>query len=293
VVRHIGTLGIILTMVALMAYGKINIDLPRRHKKSFLFFVSGIFLFLGLFTNFLWGNRYYIALILIGCVFSWHYYVKKLSITKVLTFSIASVSCLQGLRTLRFYLFSETVGRDVMSELPFWQEISLSLHLQEFDAMLLAIRDVGDRFDFRMGADFVNGLLSWVPRFLYPDKETFHIGGWLRQVYEPTTVNGWPPALPGAWYINFGSLGIFLGAVISGWVLAVFDAHYRTASSAWSAVMGIMLPLLMASGGISTGFPQQVFMTVFPLWVLCILVQKTPRVAISSKDARSRAIWRV
>ena len=145
----------------------------------------------------------------------------------------------------------------------------------------------GDKFDFRNGLDFINGLLSWIPRFLYPSKEAFDVGSWLRQVYDPTQVNGWPPSIPAAWYVNFGPIGILLGTMISGMAIATFDAHYRDTRTPWNATMGAMLTLLMAGSGIQTAFPQQIVLTLIPIWLLSIGLRATPQRIVLSRRSYS------
>ena len=242
-------------------------------------------------SNYLWANRYNIAISVVCMMITWHVYVRKLSFARVLILGGGFLAILQGLRAMRFIFFSDIVGRNVDPNFSFWQEISLSLHLSEFDAMMLALRDVGERFNFRYGADFYNGLLSWIPRSLLPSKESFHIGEWLRQAYDPSQVNGWPPSIPAAWYVNFGILGIPLGAMISGYLFATFDAHYGRRESAWNAVLGVMLVLMMTGGGLSMGFPQQIVLSLIPLWIIALLMRSLgrKRIVLFSSPTRRRS----
>lgn len=278
--RQFSTLGIVTSILILAHFAGRHPQtaLERRIRRRGLVFAGGLIL-IGFLNNYAWANRYNIAIALLGIGVMWNLHVRRITLVKALILGGIAIAALQSLRALRFDMFSEVMGRDVDPNFNFWQEISLSMHLQEFDAMLLAIRDVGDKFDFRNGADFINGLLSWIPRSLLPSKESYHIGEWLRRVYEPTQVNGWPPSLPGAWYINFGFLGLFLGTLISGVVLAIFDAHYRDRHSPWNVTMGVMLPLLMTSGGVSMGFPQQIVLTLIPIWILAIGLRTRSRKA--------------
>ncbi len=284
VLRQLSTIGIILSLLLIVHFAqKEHVEKNVRANRAGLYYGFALLL-VGLANNYAWANRYYIAIALLGLGLIWHLNIRRISFLRSIFLLGGVIAALQGLRTIRFALFSDVVGRDINPNFSFWREISLSMHFAEFDAMLLAIRDVGERFDFRAGKDFVNGLLSWIPRFLYPSKESFHIGEWLRQVYDPTKVNGWPPSLPGAWYVNFGLSGILLGTLISGVVLAVFDAHYRNRRSPWDATMGVMLPLLMTGGGVSMGFPQQIVLTLFPVWMISVGLRTVrPRIRIGRR----------
>jgi len=288
ILRQINTLGIVMSILVLAYFGgkTCATAAERKIRRRGLLF-AGTLLFIGFANNYAWANRYTIAIALLGTGVMWHLHVKRISFLKAGILGVSTFAALQSLRALRFAMFSDVVGRDVDPNFNFWTEISLSLHLQEFDAMLLAIRDVGEKFDFRHGQDFINGLLSWIPRFLYPSKEDFGLGQWLRQAYDPTQVNGWPPAIPAAWYVNFGSIGIILGALISAVVLATFDAHYRDTRNPWNATMGAMLTLLMAGSGIQTGFPQQIVLTLIPIWLLSIGLRATPQRIVFSRRSYS------
>lgn len=286
ILRQINTIGLVMSILVLAYFsGKTCTTVAERKIRRHGILFAASLLLLGFANNYAWANRYIIAIALLGTGVMWHLHVKRISLLKAGFLGMGVFAVLQSLRALRFSMFSDVAGRNVDPNFNFWTEISLSLHLQEFDAMLLAIRDVGERFDFREGQDFVNGFLSWIPRFLYPSKEPFDVGLWLRQAYDPTQVNGWPPSIPAAWYVNFGSIGVILGTLISGVVLAIFDAHYRDTRNPWNATMGAMLTLLMAGAGIQTGFPQQIVLTFIPIWLLSLGLRATPRrIAFSRQD---------
>ena len=217
-------------------------------------------------ANFMWGGRYNIALILLTAGIAWHWAIRPLRATEVCVSLLLGIGLLQALKALRWLLFNDVSGGEYVLDESIWRNLSTSLHMAEFDALMLALRDAGDRFDLRAGADFINGLLSWVPRSLYPEKETFHIGGWFRQIYQPAMKNGWPVTVIGAWYVNFGYIGVPLGAIISGIVVRVYDAVFSDPrGSAWHATIGTGLALFMLEGGVSTGFPQRIALLILPL----------------------------
>ena len=228
-------------------------------------------------TNYLWGNRYNIALMILASAAAYHFYVRPLRLRSLVLLSVLTVTGLEGLKVLRFALISEVVGRDVSNNFTFWHRISASFHFNQFDAMMLATRDVGDKFDFRHGQDALSGLLAWVPRAIYPDKETFHTGGWFRRVYEPQTRNGWPITVVGNWYINFGILGILFGAALSGAAVAIADQTLRTIRhDPWIAATGPVIAFQLFDGGINFNFLQSYILLVVPLalvaWVFRFVI---------------------
>ncbi|SOH95436.1 oligosaccharide repeat unit polymerase [Monaibacterium marinum] len=217
-------------------------------------------------VNYIWGNRYNIALMVVSSGIVWHYWVARLNIVKVVVYALLAMAALEALRNLRGELVSSATGRTFSTYSNPWLSLSTALHFVEFDALMLALRDTGHLFDFRHGQDFINGLLSWIPRSIYPEKETFNIGPWFRRVYQPQIINGWPVTTMGAWYVNFGYWGIFLGAALSGCVLRVFDMAFKgLREDPWKAVIGISLAIFMFEGGVNTGFPQKVFLLILPL----------------------------
>ena len=224
-------------------------------------------------ANFAWGNRYSITLIALGFLVGFHLYVRPLRILEVLGIGVLAVAGLQGLKLLRLALISEAVGADLAANENTWLSLSLSLHLVEFDALMLALRDAGSLFDFRWGADFYNGLVAFVPRFVLPSKETFHVGGWFRRIYEPWTVNGWPITTPGSWYVNFGPVGILLGGWVSGVVMRAYDEAFgRARLNAWHAAIGSSLAFFLFEAGVNTGFVQYYVLYAVPMFLASIWI---------------------
>lgn len=228
---------------------------------------------LAMIANFTWGNRYSIALVTLGLVATFHFYVRPFKLWEFIATGLAFALMMQSLKLLRLALISDVVGFDVTAETSFWLDISLSLHLAEFDAFLLAIRDAGTLFDYRMGQDFINGLLSWLPRSIWADKETFHIGGWFRRLYEPEKINGWPVTTPGSWYVNFGTLGIVVGGMVSGILVRAYDqAFSELRTNPWHAAVGPGLAFFLIEGGVNTGFPQFYVLYLVPLYIALVWI---------------------
>ncbi len=227
-------------------------------------------------VNYAWGNRFNIAVLTLAFGVSYHFYVAPLRPLKIIIISLLFLAALEGLKEIRNFMVSEVTGVRAGNDFDFWLRISASLHFVEFDAFLLALRDAGEAFEFRQGRDALNGLLAWVPRFIYPEKETFQVGGWFRRIYEPTKINGWPITVIGNWYINFGGVGMIFGAVLSGVVITAIDNAYRDLRvNPWSAGVGTVIPFQLLDGGANFGIIQAYVLLVVPLLLIAYVLKAT------------------
>lgn len=278
VVRQMSSIAILIAtfgmfFLAVDKPSSVSIPGNRKIPLEILFLMSCLIL-ANLATNFLWGNRYNIAVTGACILVGYHFYIRRLKLSEIVFFIVLALVVLQALKYVRLGLVDEALDRQAINRGDFWHDVSTSLHLVEFDAFMLSIRDVGDRFEFRNGQDFANGLLSWIPSFLLPDKETFQIGGWFRRVYDPTKVNGWPIGVVGAWYINFGPLGIIIGALLSGFASAAVDRTYwDLRHNAWAASVGPGLAFFLTGAGLNTGALQQYVLFVIPLGIFVFLLR--------------------
>lgn len=269
-IRSISVLGALFCAVPLLGYAKRWV--AGGHESAgvvkLVALWTGVLLF-NLSVNYLWGNRYNIAMVLMGVAMGWHLYVQKLSLLRMALLLAMAAFVLQLLKGVRLDAVGAAIGRDVDAGQEFWVNISTSLHLVQFDALSLAIRDAGVVFNFRLGEDFMNGLLAWIPRSLYPEKETFHVGVWFRQIYEPLSRNGWPVTVIGSWFVNFGAYGVAFGALVSGVVVSLFDRIFNAIpSSLWQAATVPTVAFLIFDGGVNTGFIQAIFLTIVPVLLM-------------------------
>jgi len=274
VVRETSVVGVMFSLLGLISYAKRCKENNLKIFSSRMVWLFVVLLLINCISNYAWGNRYSIALMLLSLFFAWHFHIKRISFFKLVIYLLLAITLLQGLKVVRNTAVKEAVGSELVSTQEFWLNFSTSLHLTQFDAFMLAVRDAGDRFEYRNGKDFLNGLLSWVPRSLYPAKETFYVGGWFRRVYQPSVVNGWPVTTMGSWYVNFGLLGILFGALISGFVAAIFDASFRSAkNSSWQAAIAPVLAFFLFDGGLGTGFFQGLVLYVMPIFLLAFILR--------------------
>lgn len=274
VIRQICVLSALVCLTALIGSARDTlIATPSRRRQLPIFlgaFLVGL-IAANLGANFMWGNRFNIAMFLVVAIVAYHTYVRKISIAELVVLICLSGALLHSLRILReLIVYSGQSQETVLAQMSFLRGLSFSLHFSEYDALMLVIRDVGNLFQFRQGEDFLNGIVSWIPGFLWEGKpSTFHVGPWLRQVYEPDRINGWPVTVVGAWYVNFGIIGIFVGAMLSGLVVGALDRCYRNShNNPWHAVLAPAFGLFLFDGGLNTGFPQYLVLYVLPIALL-------------------------
>ncbi|PRO71075.1 hypothetical protein C6Y40_23765 [Alteromonas alba] len=224
--------------------------------------VNGLFIFF-------WGNRTTIGffIFMLGVLYFSRFQrinIKTLFLSTVLLFVIAN-----GLRLAREDLHSEAIGHEVNSleAMGPITALSLSMHLSEYDGLVLASRDVGKRFAFRDGEDFYNGLLAWVPRFLWKDKPLTHnVGLWFRQVYERDKNNGWPITAVGDWFVNGSWLYVFFGAALTGIIAAFLDSYCN--KSLFVDYTIVIFSVFALGQGIDPGFIQTIFLKYIPVFIL-------------------------
>ena len=267
VLREIGTLAVPLLMLA----GLLS---PRRA------WPVAALIALNFAANMLWGNRTNIALLGLAALASVHFFLRPLRLRDLAMLAALAVAGLEGLKALRLLLLTEALGTAAQADLDFWTALSASLHFNQFDALMLALRDAGELFDLTDGREALNGLLAWVPRFLWPEKDVFAVGGWFRRVYEPGVVNGWPVTVVGSWYLNFGWSGLPFGAILSGIVAARIDATYRDLrSNAFAAAIAPATAFLLLDGGTNFGLVQRYVLFVVPLAGIAFLLRTRDAVA--------------
>ncbi|MES9861785.1 MAG: oligosaccharide repeat unit polymerase [Candidatus Thiodiazotropha sp. 4PDIVS1] len=275
VIREISITGAIFSGISLLYFEKKYRASNRKNRYRRVALLSVILYTTNLSFNYFWGNRYNIAMLLGALGIGWHFYIYKINIVKAALLILIASMMLQTLKNLRSENFGEVLFMDIKSTQPFWTDVSLSLHMSQFDGFMLAYQDAGKVFKLRNGKDFINGMLAFIPRKFYPNKETYAVGGWFRRVYQPEKINGWPITIIGNWYVNFGFLGILLGALISGTIAAIYDSINRNIrESYWQAGVAPPIAFFIFDGGVSTGFVQKIFLNVIPVIILAIILKR-------------------
>lgn len=233
------------------------------------------FIFLGMllvdfFVIFSFGERFSIGLIVIAGLIG-GITLGRVRFTHAVVGGVVAVTLLFLLSGVRYRLLQGEDDR----EMSFLSELSTSLHLSEYDALLLLLQDFSNREAFRNGEDFYNGMAAMVPRILWPDRPAgVNPGKWFRQLYQPRIQNGWPLTMIGEWYMNFAWIGVVFGAVLSGSIGIVINRRYAPTAdtSAWSAVVGPFLTMKVLFGGFRVDSFQQGLYFIITLSVLAVAV---------------------
>ncbi|MEQ5806158.1 oligosaccharide repeat unit polymerase [Alteromonas sp. NFXS44] len=223
---------------------------------------------------FSWGNRTTIGFFLFMLGLFYFTTFIKFKFTKVILSVVILVVVANGLRFVREDLHSEAINHEVNSleNMGAVTALSLSMHLSEYDGLVLASRDVGKRFDYRYGEDFANGFFAWIPRFLWPDKpQTHNTGLWFRQVYESEKRNGWPITAVGDFYVNGSWFLVIFGAILNAFLLAILNKLSH--KSLIRDYLIITFSVFVLGQGIDTGFIQTIFLKFIPV-VLVVLALK-------------------
>jgi hypothetical protein len=234
-------------------------------------------LMINLMCIYFWGSRTNIGYVLVAAAFAFHVLIRKIRLVEIVLAVVAIGVAMMALAVLRTNLTAEAAAVKAWTDnVPTWTLLSITLHLVEFDALMLALRDAGSLFEFRLGEDFWSGLVSWIPRQIWPEKPSTHyIGGWFRRIYEPERVNGWPVTVIGSWYVNFGIVGVFFGGLISGLLSAAVDLRYAALAhkDAFAAIMPAVLGMFLLAGGYNTGLPQYYVLVVVPLFAIALILR--------------------
>lgn len=204
----------------------------------------------------------------------------------------------RGAVTIMF-LYAMRLGRDILAsgaaaytleQETLIRKFSVALNLVPLDAFMMAIRDWPDRYPFRNGEDFYNGLVGIVPRTIWANKPQFTAPGqWFRQIYEPEKANGWPFTIVGEWYVNFGVTGVIAGGLLTGWVFRAAQRRYADHDrNPVSWMMAILLVFYVFQGGMWSQSAIFYVLWLVPLFVIFhALDRMTDAIGASAgRDAR-------
>ncbi|RKF13224.1 oligosaccharide repeat unit polymerase [Alginatibacterium sediminis] len=276
--REIATLAAVISVIGFVATAKQQLSRLQR-----FIFIGAILVNLAIIYS--WGNRTFVGYVFAVLVISMYYLLPNIKMSKLILIVLACAVLLQGLREGRDQLFDNARGYEgpTLEHSSQIRSLSLSMHLAEYDGLVLATRDVGTVFPYRYGEDFYNGLVSWIPRFLWAGKpSTFFIGQWFRQVYEDEKVNGWPITSIGSWYVNFSWLGVVIGAFLTGTLLRAIDNKCKTTNS-WSLVVSAVIAVFVIGDGVNTNMLQAYFFLGIPLALTSLLFRRKQRLAVLSQ----------
>lgn len=258
-----------------------------RNGKNLRLFALGLVV-LNCLVIFSWGNRTVTGFFLFLVLTLYYNRYSKISVRNIVLAILILIVIGNGLRLLRDNLHSEATGNDfnTLEMMSPYTALALSMHWSEYDGLLLSVRDVGHKFSYRYGADFVHGVSAWVPRFLWPDKPSSHkIGKWFRQIYEPQKENGWPITSLGNWFVNGGIMFVLVGIVLTSMLVAFLDILSGATVLGDYTIM--IFCVFVLHQGLDTGFIQKTILTFLP-YVFFLTIA---RLSLNSKKRRLKNIY--
>lgn len=226
------------------SYGLLN-AIDFKNKK--LLFLFTLLLAINYCVIMSFGERFSVATLFLALLSSL-LYKKTISISTLISLLSAGLVFLFIISSIRFYLLTEGDNRKVST----LNKISSSLHLVEFDSFSLLLKEEKKLDNHFYGRDFLAGLYSVTPRFIWPERpKSVNPGAWLRNQFEPKIKNGWPITSTGEWYLNFGIIGVVLGGILSGsFAEAINKKYWNNTPSNLSIVFGAFLSIQLMYGGI-------------------------------------------
>lgn len=124
-----------------------------------------------------------------------------------------------------------------------------------FDHLYLIVRNVPERVNLQMGRTFVNDFfLSWIPRFLWPEKPISNKGRWFTEAFWDV-----PPDDPviksimniGDFYLNFHIIGVLFGMFFLGILYKI--AHLYFIHYGGATVISVFIYIFVFLGFTRTG----------------------------------------
>lgn len=122
------------------------------------------------------------------------------------------------------------------------------------------IANVPERLEYQNGATIAQWLVAPVPRAIWPEKPLIAPGPLIGQALYGTDRSGVPPGYIAEMYWNFGLVGVLVGAMLLGWLLARLEAWLPLQSlradpllSITYAVVFFRFGLFAWSGGLGAG----------------------------------------
>ncbi len=105
---------------------------------------------------------------------------------------------------------------------------SLSVfYIYEYNYIPIVSRVHDGRLDYQYGEEYLTSLMSFVPRFIWPEK-SLSFDYFLKEEFGRTFEGGGlPPTIVGSLYINFGLAGVLSGMFLIGWLYSAAYAYYK------------------------------------------------------------------
>ncbi len=150
--------------------------------------------------------------------------------------------------------------------------------------------------DFFYGSTYVAWMASPIPKTIWPDRPTLSLGLYVKdQIYQRrTALNGYPPAMLGEAYINFGYPGLifmpFLLGMLLKFIYLCFKPLLGVSKNATVVYASILWSLGLQLVGLDFSlFMLNVLVTVIPMLAVFMFMQR-PKLLDSNHVGHSAAI---
>ncbi len=234
---------------------------------AMLWSVAGMFT-LNILMSFVLGGKSFVVFPLAATLLGYEICVRKKGLSRIILILSLITSLIVGLQVFR----ASTVGGNTRSVSEY---IYTGLYFIVYDTTLLFVETHNKRHFTETGEDFKNGFILLIPRILWPDKPATELTAgnrFARQISpEKENPGGKPPYGFAQWYTNFGWLGVFVGGMLTGWVLAALQRKYGDfADNPFSFVIMwhvIFIVLGPWPGGIHNISLLNYVLYIFPLFI--------------------------
>ncbi len=226
---------------------------------SYVWFIYSLVLLL----SFLFGGKGIIVFPLAAFVITYFLQVRKQSLVSLALPIVALALLIIGMQAVRVFVVMEAKQDPV--EFTYG-----ALGFDLLDGNLLYIDSLGDKHTTNTGQDFYLGALNLVPRSVWEDKpEYIDPGGRFRmEVEQKEGLGAWPVMHFNVWYANFGWIGVCMGGLLSGLILAALAKQYGDCrDNPYSSVFLLMIVFKVTTFGIGHDFLAEYVLWVMPLFI--------------------------
>lgn len=220
--------------------------------------------------TFLWGGREVIAAFMLFVISGLSLYA-KVSRSTIISICGISLFVLVAMSYWRAEMISSGLVENQRK--PIVRRVAVSMHMIRMDAMVLSYSHFQKTGTFRNGEDFKNGFIEAVPRVLWSGKpEVSKFGHALRLNFDRNAKNGWPVDTFAIWYINFGVIGVAIGAFLSGLLVSAVEYRFQDLDvNPLSLAVTVILSIEVFQGGFCAGWPSAYVLWVVP-WAVIMFV---------------------
>jgi oligosaccharide repeat unit polymerase len=237
--------------------------------RSMILFMIGVFCF-NMFMNILLGGKTFVIFPLAFTILAYEICVRRKGYRRIVFALLIIASATVSLQFVR----TAFVGKFNVEQV---ELLYRSLYFSVYDTTLLYVDTHNDLHFTETGEDFANSFTLLVPRALWenkPDSMLTAGNRFSRQIFPgKDNPGGWPPYGFAQWYVNFGWLGVFMGGVLTGWVLSLLQQKYSNFRDEPFAFFTMQLLVLVVMGPWPGGIHNVSIMN-FVLYILPIFIFK-------------------